>query len=89
MILKEFWALSIIQAALKKKKDILFPTLNTAKAAKMCRNPTLAYQKLMWVDQAKHQVIPGKYKQDSAACNFCSYTKLLFFFFTEVKYRFG
>lgn len=59
-----------------------FSTTNTAKAAKMCRNTNLVYQKFMWVNQAKYQVITDKYEQDSAACNLCSDTKPPFF--TEV-----
>lgn len=57
----------------------LFSTLNTAKAAEMGRNTNLVYQKFMWVNQAKYQVITDKYEQDSTACNLCSDTKPLFY----------
>lgn len=56
----------------------LLSTLNTAKADKMCRNANLVYQKLMWVNQAKHQVLTDKHKQDYAVCNLCADTKPLF-----------
>lgn len=69
MILNEFRVSSIIHAAFKKS---LFSTLNTTKAAKMCRNTNLVYQKFMWVNQAEYQVIIGKHEQDSEACNLCS-----------------
>lgn len=56
----------------------LLSTLNTAKADKMCRNANLVYQKLIWVNQAKYQVLTDEYKQDSTACNLCADTKPLF-----------